>query len=1143
MAIRFFITFLAGILLLPLFAQENQPIFVQFELETIGLNNAGFQNWDSKGRLWMISNNGLTCYDGYSAKTITHKDDDQNSPISNKTRLLQATAPDEFWLTYRDQNGLTKFNPITLEFTHFLPDTIDLTKLPDNETVKIIRQNDSIFWDLTWGGGIAKINLQTKKIKRYFRENAEDWLTDSGVIGIPCNYVKEMIPFGDDLYLIGFFEENRKGEPHLFNPTTGEFSEFDFSSAYKKIDHLMALNISKALTITNFIYADENLNLWFGTYSGIIYYDVANNNIERISTPGNDLSLQNLENARNYVIDKNGVMWVGTSNQGILVINTKTKQARSIKQKPGLTSSLANDQILTLGKDSSRNIWISTGIGTISIYCPFLQHFQTLAWQGMPLEFTDGSRQAIPVNQMLVLANGKVLLSHRTGLIEYDPVNHTSITIFDTRNYSFYQDCLVSIGHFRKVENLLIFPLVTKQFRVTRSVIYDLSSKKLNIYDSAFEPHGLLFRHSKNNDLPIVYFNSHKEDHLYMLNESTQKLDSVLRFEIDENIVENFSIVLNSGHWMLPTNEGSLIIVDPEKMTYVNYNSRDSSHYFPDSTLTTAFLDASGIVWIGTATGLYTFDEKTRKTEKINSQLDLPAEEKICSIIRDKNGDLWIALHKDLIRWNDKTGEQFRFSKKTGLRPGYFLASVAQTDSAGNLYFAASDGIVRFNPDEIIVPTEKPEVYVAMISIMDDTLQENEMTDFISKNEALDYNRNFLRFEFYTNEVLPLTPNKFFYRLTGRDENWQDNGVSNKIRLTDISYGDYVLEVKVVNTFDNESSVLSIPFSVKKPFWLQAWFIILIVLLLAILVWIYIRSREKVLRKKSELLEQIVTERTAEVVAEKKEADKQRLEAEHQKEIVEEKQKEISDSINYAKRIQNAILPSSRFFKEYFPQSFILYLPKDIVAGDFYFMEATEEHIILAVADCTGHGVPGAMVSVVCHNALTRSVKEFGLTMPDKILDKTRELVLETFSKSEDQVNDGMDIAICSIHRKTKKLYFSGANNGMYLFRNKELIEFKGNKQPIGKFIHAKPFTSETIDLTADNRFYLYSDGYADQFGGEEGKPGGKKFKYSRLKALLSDLHLKPENEQHDLLNDTLNKWRGSIEQVDDICIIGFQVD
>ena len=255
---------------------------------------------------------------------------------------------------------------------------------------------------------------------------------------------------------------------------------------------------------------------------------------------------------------------------------------------------------------------------------------------------------------------------------------------------------------------------------------------------------------------------------------------------------------------------------------------------------------------------------------------------------------------------------------------------------------------------------------------------------------------------------------------------------------------------------------------------------------------------------------------------------------------LEEKNNEVLDSINYAKRIQSAILPSNKLVKEYLQNSFILYKPKDIVSGDFYWMETIGNNVLFAVADCTGHGVPGAMVSVVCSNALNRSVLEFGLYTPGKILDKTRELVIENFKASDEEVKDGMDIALCSLNTKNNTLHYAGANNPIWVIRKsaEKLEEIKPDKQPIGKYTNEKPFTTHTIQLNEGDSFYIFSDGFPDQFGGLK----GKKYKYRPFKELLLKNSTKPMEEQRTLLNKAFEEWKGDLEQIDDVCIIGVRL-
>ena len=262
---------------------------------------------------------------------------------------------------------------------------------------------------------------------------------------------------------------------------------------------------------------------------------------------------------------------------------------------------------------------------------------------------------------------------------------------------------------------------------------------------------------------------------------------------------------------------------------------------------------------------------------------------------------------------------------------------------------------------------------------------------------------------------------------------------------------------------------------------------------------------------------------------------------EEQKAIVEQKNHEILDSITYAKRIQSAILPPERLVKEYLVNSFILYNPKDIVAGDFYWIEPTKNQIIFAVADCTGHGVPGAMVSVVCHNALNRAVREYGITDPGLILDKTREIIISEFEKSDENLTDGMDISLCNLDLNTNELKWSGANNPLWLLKKgeKEITEIKPNKQPIGKYYTYSSFQTHTIKVEKGDSLYLFTDGFADQFGGEY----EKKFKPKQMREMIVEINHESMSSQRRIFEETFQRWKGNQEQVDDVCVIGILID
>ena len=265
-----------------------------------------------------------------------------------------------------------------------------------------------------------------------------------------------------------------------------------------------------------------------------------------------------------------------------------------------------------------------------------------------------------------------------------------------------------------------------------------------------------------------------------------------------------------------------------------------------------------------------------------------------------------------------------------------------------------------------------------------------------------------------------------------------------------------------------------------------------------------------------------------------------------QRDIIEEKNRDILDSIKYAKRIQEAILPTTEILNRSLNEHFVFYRPKDIVSGDFYWALDVEssgsKKSLFAVVDCTGHGVPGAFVSIVGYNGLNRAVKEYGLTEPAAILDKLNLLVEETFrQQGNNSIKDGMDITLCSMEIVNDKVVtkFAAANNPLWIIRNDgSCDEFKADKQPIGAYIDRKPFTQHEITVSQGDTLYLFSDGFADQFGGEK----GKKYKYARMKEFFISIHRRSVGEQRELLNSEIESWMNDNEQLDDMCIIGVKI-
>lgn len=315
-------------------------------------------------------------------------------------------------------------------------------------------------------------------------------------------------------------------------------------------------------------------------------------------------------------------------------------------------------------------------------------------------------------------------------------------------------------------------------------------------------------------------------------------------------------------------------------------------------------------------------------------------------------------------------------------------------------------------------------------------------------------------------------------------------------------------------------------------------------------------QKEKVLNKQSvERLKAV--EHQVELEQAKSETDRERLKnieleqayhtIQENRNRIAEQNKEITDSIKYAKRIQEAIYPSPELIERLFPESFVLYNPKDVLSGDFYWVSGAttsyeEKFAMAAVVDCTGHGIPGALMSIIGNNFLRICERESTVNRPSEALDFINKGVSRTLRQEyqESAIRDGMDMVFIAIEFAKQKLHFAGAKNPLYIIRDKELFEYKGDKQPIGGFVgdQLKPFTNHTIDIQEGDLIYMFSDGYADQFGG----PKGKKFLYKRFKNLLVEISHLPMTEQKTILEERFDEWKGNLEQIDDVCVMGIRI-
>lgn len=826
--------------------------------------------------------------------------------------------------------------------------------------------------------------------------------------------------------------------------------------------------------------------IWFGTKSGLIKYDDG-----KFTKYNEDKGIPS-NNVFAVSIDKEGNIWGGTDGKGIFKMNMNGEFFKNYSVKDGLS----NDIVTAIFEDSKGRFWFGSEEG---------------------ITLKDGDDFTVFQN---ILPNGNPL-----GI-----GNRTYSIVEDKKGNIWFATLLSSSAVLKYKDNQFIH--YTKKDGFTDNMVSCILQQ-----DS------------------LMYFGTNRGVTVFDGNEFKPFLTDEIQGKI-------WSICKSSNNQLWFAGEKGVIMYDGSSIEYFN-----ETHGFVKGRVRTIVEDDDQMLWFATEQGLFRYDHHEFKA--ITKEQGLTANN-LYSLLIDKNGYLWIGTPKgiqklDIKEYNANGNITIKkYAKLEGFIGLECNNNASFEDSKGRLWFGTVKGATVLDPSLERENTLEPQTHITNIRLNFENYNFEPYCDSIAKGSGLPinlimpYKKNHLSFDFIGMSYIASKKVRYQYMLEGLDDNWLPVTEKNEAVYPHIPAGKYTFKVKAMNNdglWNSEPKEFS--FTILPPWYQTWWFYSLCVLIIVSGFYAYTVYRTAALKKQKEILEAQVKERTAEVVAEKEKVEEKNKEVIRQNEVIEEKNKEITDSINYAKGIQEAILPNPNKVKKYLPQSFILFRPKDIVSGDFYWMEEKDGIAFFSAADCTGHGVPGAFVSMVGANGLNRSVNGFALRKCSDILDKLRDLVEETFKKRK----DGMDLGLCGLDIAKKELQYAGANNPLWVLRKKglgklvvdgeeiepnlegdfcDLYEVKADKQPVGAFEAAKPFTNHLIKVVEGDSIYVFSDGYPDQFGG----PKGKKFMSKSLKKLLVSIYDKSMDDQHDVLNSRIEEWmeEGNIEQIDDICVFGVRV-
>jgi len=573
-----------------------------------------------------------------------------------------------------------------------------------------------------------------------------------------------------------------------------------------------------------------------------------------------------------------------------------------------------------------------------------------------------------------------------------------------------------------------------------------------------------------------------------------------------------------------------------------NYENIQVTHFNEDNGLPQncdihlAFYDQKTL--IGTDQGIFQQIEGTDSfAVSTNFPKELTNRDRIITKMKpDHNNNLWVTTFIKSERTieagyvkRDSTGYKWVNTPLNTISKGDLFSIHFDDDNI--VWLGGSEGLYRYDPQ---VKKDYKKDFAALIRLNvigeDSTIffgsyfDENGYVSTIQPEilkPTLKYKYNSLEFEFAAQNTEINYPILFSYYLEGYDKKWSEWSEKGFERYTNLNEGTYTFRVKAKNIYEHESEEASYEFVIKPP-WTRTWLAyISYFIALVVLVYIIVTQYTKYLRG-------VIKLKTKEI--------------RRQKEIVEHKNEEIMDSIKYAKRIQTALLPPEEILDKSQIEHFILFKPRDIVSGDFYWFRDIGDFVVIVAADCTGHGVPGAFVSMLGMAFLNEIAVQIHEVKANDILNKLRAQVIKSLRQKgqEGDSKDGMDLALYVIDRKNMKLQFAGANNPLVLIRNGEIIQVKGDRMPIGYHIIMDDFKNNELDIEKGDMLYTFSDGYQDQFGGEK----GSKFMIKKMKRLMVEKCELPVEEQRKFFDETIEEWKkvGKEEQVDDILLIGVRI-
>jgi ligand-binding sensor domain-containing protein/serine phosphatase RsbU (regulator of sigma subunit) len=844
---------------------------------------------------------------------------------------------------------------------------------------------------------------------------------------------------------------------------------------------------------TTCLLEDRKGNLWFGTDKGGLYkYIMSESRMEVIDLPKAGMTSNTVSCLTE---DSKGRIWVGTFGGGIAVF--EGDNMRKFDASNGLKASKIYDII----EDVEGNILIADTDNGLTIF------------KGDAFEIIN-DKEILPdpnVNAIFQDKTGAMWFGTNAGIARYYSGSGEKAMYFNQAKSALQEDIRylredkdenIWIGTYN--DGVILYNMKTSKFE-TQPYINSYINSNLNVSGQV-----KAMEIDNQNNLWIGTLNG--------LVVGTINGQNFQKYNfMDSLIVEDISSLYcdqKGDMWI-----GTKSMGGEKKPGLIKFNSSKKdfkrvpalSGIIPK----TLVMDAKGILWIGTSEGMKAF-----RNDSI--VLNITQNDGLLSNIINlltvgEDGSIYIGTNNGLNRYFPESKRIFSYTERNGFTGIETKPNAVFNSPQGDLWFGTANGAIHLKPSETSTRSLEPFTHIMEMQV---NYEPREMTSGLKLNS----NEKSVLFDYYSICLTNPDVVRYKVKLEGADEDWQPVTDQTRAIYSALPPGKYTFNVIASNSQGIwNSRPVTFHFLIRPPFYLTWWFILISIVSIVVFVVMYIKIREQNLRNEKIILEEKVKERTAEVVQKSME--------------IEEKNRDITASIRYAERIQRAMLPKEDTFKE----TFVLFMPKDIVSGDFYWMYDNGDVQFIAVVDCTGHGVPGAFMSIIGHNSLNKVVREYGLTRPSAIIDQLNVEVMKALMQHHEKaITDGMDLALIAFNKKNFTLEFAGAFNPLYVVRKGEVFLYRGDRCPIGmsSVNEKRSYSNQPVDIQPGDMLYMCSDGYADQFG----SPEVKKYKSANVKKLLSEIWSLPVYEQKDKLEKEILNWKGDLDQVDDILFVGTKI-